>query len=40
MLINPDEINKILNLVDTKTITVGKKLFEQSKIDITKMLNG
>ena len=34
MLINPDEINKILNLVDTKTITVGKKLFEQSKIDI------
>ena len=34
MLIKPEEINKVLNLADTKQINKGKKYYEQTRVSI------
>ena len=34
MLIKPEEINKVLNLADTKQINKGKKYYEQTRVNI------
>ena len=34
MLINPNEINKVLSISDSKVSTKGKKYFEQARVKV------